>query len=202
MHNFLKVFLESVKLSEKNLSVFLKKKQDEKFFQKFMELFRKLEINIPFSEALEQMPIYAKFMKDIISKKRTTDTDPVILTETCSAILQGLKIPMKKKDRGAVTIPCTIGDRSFKKALIDLGASVSLMPLSIYKKLELGEVQDTRMTLQFADHSMKRPYGIATDVLVKIDECIFYVCREFRETESPQEHNAFRKENSLGRQRL
>ncbi|KAI5428384.1 hypothetical protein KIW84_033392 [Lathyrus oleraceus] len=121
------------------------------------------------------MPIYAKFMKDIISKKRSIDSEPVMLTETCSAILQGLKIPMKKKDRGAVTIPCTIGDRSFKKALIDLGASVSLMPLSIYKKLELGEVQDTRMTLQFADHSMKRPYGIAADVLVKIDKFVFPV---------------------------
>ena len=152
-----------------------KKDLHEFFFEKFLELFKKLEINIPFAEALEQMPIYAKFMKDIISKKRSIDSEPVMLTETCSAILQGLKIPMKKKDRGAVTIPCTIGDRSFKKALIDLGASVSLMPLSIYKKLELGEVQDTRMTLQFADHSMKRPYGIATDVLVKIDKFVFPV---------------------------
>ncbi|XP_058724820.1 uncharacterized protein LOC131596234 [Vicia villosa] len=81
------------------------------------------------------MPTYAKFMKDIIAKKRTIADHPIILTETCSAILQGLKIPVKKKDRGAVTIPCTIGDRSFKRALIDLGASISLMPLSIYKKL-------------------------------------------------------------------
>ena len=152
-----------------------KKKQDEKFFQKFMELFKKLEINIPFSEALEQMPIYAKFMKDIISKKRTTDTDPVILTETCSAILQGMKIPVKKPDRGSVTIPCTIGDRSFKRALIDLGASVSLMPLSIYRKLGIGNVQDTRMTLQFADHSVKRPFGVVEDVLVKVDKFVFPV---------------------------
>ncbi|XP_050897108.1 uncharacterized protein LOC127103917 [Lathyrus oleraceus] len=90
-----------------------KKNQHEKNFEKFLEMFKKLEINIPFSEALEQMPIYAKFMKDIISKKRSTDTEPIILTETCSA------------------------------ALIDLGASVSLMPLSIYKKLAIGSVQDT-----------------------------------------------------------
>ncbi|XP_050917630.1 uncharacterized protein LOC127132709 [Lathyrus oleraceus] len=152
-----------------------KKKQDEKIFQKFMELFKKLEINIPFSEALEQMPIYAKFMKDIISKKRTTDTDPVILTETCSAILQGMKIPVKKPDRGSVTIPCTIGDMSFKRALIDLGASVSLMPLSIYRKLGIGNVQDTRMTLQFADHSVKRPFGVVEDVLVKVDKFVFPV---------------------------
>ncbi|XP_058784530.1 uncharacterized protein LOC131659340 [Vicia villosa] len=130
---------------------------------------------MPFSEALEQMPIYAKFMKDIISKKRTTDTDSVILTETCSAILQGMKIPVKKPDRGSVTILCTIGDRSFKRALIDLGASVSLMPLSIYRKLGIEGVQDTRMTLQFADHSVKKPFGIVEDVLVKVDKFVFPV---------------------------
>ncbi|XP_058725585.1 uncharacterized protein LOC131596866 [Vicia villosa] len=152
-----------------------KKGQHEKNFEKFLEMFKKLELNIPFLEALEQMSTYAKFMKDIISKKRTIDHDPIILTETCSAILQGMKIPVKKKDRGFVTIPCTIGDRSFKKALIDLGASVSLMPLSIYKRLGIGKVQDTRMTLQFADHSVKRPYGIVEDVLVKIDKFVFPV---------------------------
>ncbi|XP_050887142.1 uncharacterized protein LOC127092332 [Lathyrus oleraceus] len=84
-----------------------------------------------------------------------------------------MKIPVKKKDRGSVTIPCTIGDRKFKKALIDVGASVSLMPLSIYKKLGIGSVQDTQMTLQFADRSVRQPYGIVEDVLVKIDK--FYV---------------------------
>ncbi|XP_058752769.1 uncharacterized protein LOC131625948 [Vicia villosa] len=114
-----------------------KKGQHEKNFQKFLEMFKKLELNIPF--------------------------------------LEGMKILVKKKDRGSVTIPCTIGDRSFKKALIDLGASVSLMPLSIYKRLGIGKVQDTRMTLQFADHSVKRPYGIVEDVLVKIDKFVFPV---------------------------
>ncbi|XP_050919417.1 uncharacterized protein LOC127136955 [Lathyrus oleraceus] len=152
-----------------------KKGQHEKNFEKFLEMFKKLELNIPFLETLEQMPTYAKFMKDIISKKRTVETNPIILTETCSAILQGMKVPVKKKDRGSVTIPCTIGDRSFKKALIDLGASVSLMPLSIYKRLGIGKVQDTRMTLQFADHYVKRLYGIVEDVLVKIDKFVFPV---------------------------
>ncbi|XP_050895658.1 uncharacterized protein LOC127102321 [Lathyrus oleraceus] len=152
-----------------------KKGQHEKNFEKFLELFKKLEINIPLLEALEQMPTYAKFMKDIISKRRTIDTNPIILTETCSAILQGMKIPIKKKDRGAITISCTIGDRSFNKALINLGASVSLMSLSIYKKLGIGVVQDTRMTLKLADHSVKKPYGTVEDVLVKIDKFVFPV---------------------------
>ncbi|XP_050909635.1 uncharacterized protein LOC127123460 [Lathyrus oleraceus] len=124
-----------------------KKEQHEKNFEEFLEMFKKLEINIPFLEALEKMPSYAKFMKDIISKRRSTDSDSIVLTETCSSILQGMKIPVKKKDRSSVTIPCTTGDRSFKKALIDLGASVSLILLSIYKRLGIDKVQDTRMTL-------------------------------------------------------
>ncbi|XP_050889475.1 uncharacterized protein LOC127094725 [Lathyrus oleraceus] len=120
-----------------------KKDQHEKIFERFLEMFKKLEINIPFYEALEQIPIHAKFMKDIISKKHSTDIDPIILTETCSVILQGMKIPVKNKDRGLVTIPCTIG---------------------------IDTVQDTRMTLQFADRSVRRPYGIVEDILVKIDK--------------------------------
>ncbi|KAI5419560.1 hypothetical protein KIW84_043648 [Lathyrus oleraceus] len=152
-----------------------KKNQHEKNFEKFLEMFKKLEINILFSEALEQMPIYVKFMKDIVSKKRSTDTKPIILTETCSTILQGMKIPVKKKDRGSITISCTIGDRKFKKTLIDLGVSVSLMPLSIYKILGIGYVQDTQMNLQFADHSVRRPHGIMEDVLVEIDKFVFPV---------------------------
>ncbi|XP_050889648.1 uncharacterized protein LOC127094935 [Lathyrus oleraceus] len=85
-----------------------KKGQHEKNFEKFLEMFKKLEPNIPFLEALEQMPTYAKFMKDIISKKRTIETNPIILTETCNSILQGMKVPVKKKDRGSLTIPCAI----------------------------------------------------------------------------------------------
>ncbi|XP_050889225.1 uncharacterized protein LOC127094431 [Lathyrus oleraceus] len=122
-----------------------KKCQHGKNFEKLLEMFKKLKINVPFSEALEKMLIYAKFMKEIISKKHSTNVDPIILTDTCSAILKGMKIPVKKKDRGSVTITCTIDDRKFKKALIDLGASVSLMLLSIYKTLGLGTVQDTRI---------------------------------------------------------
>ncbi|XP_050877007.1 uncharacterized protein LOC127080748 [Lathyrus oleraceus] len=128
-----------------------------------------------FLEALEQMSIYVKFMKDIIYKKCTIDIEPILLTETCSVILNGLKIPMKKKDKGSVTIPCTIGDRKFKKALIDFGASVSLIALSIYRKLGIGTVHDTRMTLQFVDHLVKRSYGVVEDVLVKIDKLVLPV---------------------------
>ncbi|XP_050916360.1 uncharacterized protein LOC127131482 [Lathyrus oleraceus] len=140
-----------------------KKEKHEKNFEKFWEMFKKLEINIPFLEALEQMPSYAKFMKDIISKKRSTDTDPIVLTETCSAILQGMKIPVKKKDRGSVTIPCTIGDISFKKALIDLGAKIPedeeipliLGRLFLQTGRRLIDIEEGTMTLKVYDEELK-----------------------------------------------
>ncbi|XP_050895825.1 uncharacterized protein LOC127102501 [Lathyrus oleraceus] len=110
-----------------------------------------------------------------VNEKEKVPKPVIKLPYPPSAILQGMKIPVKKKDMGSVNIPCTIGDRKFKKALIDLAASVSLIPLSIYKKLGICTVQDTRMTLQFANRSVRRPYGIVEDVLVKIDKFIFLV---------------------------
>ena len=78
-----------------------------------------------------------KFMKDILSrKKKLSDYETVALTEECSAILQN-KLPPKLKDPGSFTIPCTIGEQFRGKALCDLGASINLMPLSVFKKLGL-----------------------------------------------------------------
>ena len=97
-----------------------------------MEVFKKLKINIPFAEALEQMPSYVKFMKDILSRKRRlSDFETVNLTEECSAILQR-KLPHKLKDPGNSTILCKIGTSIFERALCYLGASINLMPLSIF----------------------------------------------------------------------
>ena len=87
----------------------LKKKNQDKQFSKFIEIFKKLHINIPFADALQQMPSYAKFLKEILSNKRKLeDEETVMLTEECSAILQK-KLPPKLKDPGSFTIPCVIG---------------------------------------------------------------------------------------------
>ena len=151
----------------------LKKNKLDKQFTKFMDVFKKLHINIPFADALEQMPSYVKFMKDILSqKRRLADFKTVNLTEECSAILQR-KLPQKLKDPGSFTIPCTIGNAIFERALCDLGASINLMPLSIFKRLGLGEARPTTVTLQLADRSLKHPRGIIEDVLVKVDKFIF-----------------------------
>ena len=151
----------------------LKKHKLDKQFTKFMEVFKKLHINIPFVDALEQMPSYVKFMKDIISQnRRLADFETVNLTEECSAILQR-KLPQKLKDPGIFTIPCTIGNAIFERALCDLGASINLMPLSIFKHLGLGEARPTTVTLQLADRSLKHPRGVIEYVLMKVAKFIF-----------------------------
>ena len=137
----------------------LKKGKLDKKFTKFLEVFKKPHINIPFADALEQMPSYVKFMKEILSKKRRLpDFETVNLTEVCSAILQR-KLPQKLKDPASFTIPCIIGNSIFEKALCDLGESINLMPLSIFRQLGLGEARPTIVTLQLADRSLKHLRG-------------------------------------------
>ena len=70
------------------------------------------------------------------------------------------KLPQKQKDTGSFTIPCNIGSLRETTALCDLGASINLMPLSIYRKLDIGEVQPTTITLQLTDRSLAYPRGI------------------------------------------
>ena len=111
---------------------FQKHMMDDKF-SKFLEMFKKLHINIPFVEASEKIHDYIKFMKEGMSKKkRLEEFETVNLTEEFSAILQR-NLPHKLKDPGSFTIPCTINNYSFDKALCDLGASIKLMPLSVFK---------------------------------------------------------------------
>ena len=151
----------------------LKMNKLDKQFTKFMEVFKKFHINIPFADALEQMPSYVKFMKDILSqKRRLSDFETVNLIEECSAILQR-KLPQKLKDPCSFTIPCTIWNAIFERDLCDLGASINVTSLSIFRSLGLGEARPTTITLQLADRSLKHPRGVIEDVLVKVDKFIF-----------------------------
>ncbi|PHT34449.1 hypothetical protein CQW23_26249 [Capsicum baccatum] len=150
----------------------LKKVADDTKFSKFMNMLKQLTINVPLVEALEQMPGYTKFMKDLLTKKRAASYDLEDNVHQCNAIATR-SLVQKKADPGAFTIPCTIGSLDFAKALCDLGASINLMPLSIYRKLGLGDPTPTNMRLVMADRSIKRPVGILNDVLVKVSSFIF-----------------------------
>ena len=102
-------------------------KIDEQFFR-FVNMFKKLEVNIPFAEALAQMPNYAKFMKDIINKKRKLeDCGTVNLSANYSVVIQR-RMPQTMQDPGSFTIPCAIRNHEFGKALCDSGASINLIP--------------------------------------------------------------------------
>ena len=109
----------------------LQKARREEQFSKFLEIFKKIEINIPFVEAINQMPNYAKFLKEKLSKKKKIAKEGIVnLTATCSVVIQR-SLPTKMKGPSNFTIPCSIGKYEFKKALCDSGDSINLMPLSI-----------------------------------------------------------------------
>ncbi|KAD3069042.1 hypothetical protein E3N88_36922 [Mikania micrantha] len=147
----------------------------EKEYGKFLELFRQLKVNLPFSDVLQHMPKYAKFLKDLLMKKKNwEEISAVTLSERCFAG-SPKELPQKMSDPGSFTIPCDLGGSSVSYALADLGASINLMPYSIFAKLNLGEPVPTRMTTQLADRSVKYPRGIVQNVLVKIDRFLFPV---------------------------
>ena len=107
----------------------LQKARLEKQFSRFLDMFKKIEINIPFLEALTQMPLYARFMKEILSRKRNIAEEGIVsLIATCSAVIQN-SIPEKMQDPGSFTIPCVIGHADVGKALCDSRTNINLMPL-------------------------------------------------------------------------
>ncbi|KAJ9556024.1 hypothetical protein OSB04_010638 [Centaurea solstitialis] len=151
----------------------LRNQREEAQFKQFLDVFKQLHINIPLLEAIERMPNYTKFLKDILNKKkRLTEYETVALTEGCSALLTK-KIPPKMKDPRSFTIPCSIGGKTIRRALCDLGAGINLMPLSVFTTLGIGEARPTTISIQLADKSIVWPKGKIEDVLVQVDKYIF-----------------------------
>ena len=144
----------------------------ENQFVKFLNIFKKLHINIPFMDALENMPSYVKFIKKILANKKFGEYETVLLTEECNVILQK-KLPPKIQDPGSFYKPFSIGNSLSGKAVFDLGASFNLMPLSMFKRLNLGEAKPTTIVLQMAYRSYKHPRGVYENVLVKVDKFLF-----------------------------
>ncbi|GAV90869.1 hypothetical protein CFOL_v3_34271 [Cephalotus follicularis] len=142
-----------------------------------MELFKQVQINLPLLDAIRQVPAYAKFLKDLCTTKRKLKTyipKTVHLIEQVSAVLSN-KLPPKLKDPGAPLISCKIGNLQIERALLDLGASVNILPSSVYDHFGSGELKPAEVTLQLADRSLKILKGFIEDVLVKVDELYFPV---------------------------
>ncbi|GJY17939.1 DNA-directed DNA polymerase [Tanacetum coccineum] len=145
----------------------LRKEKEEAQQKKFLENLKQLHINFPFIEALAQVPKYAKFLKGLLTNKaRLKEACTITMNERCSAVLLN-KLPSKEKDLGSFTIPCDIVQLHIDNALADLGASISLMPYTMYQKLGLGEPKATRMSLKLADRPFLATARDMIDVLNK-----------------------------------
>ena len=138
-----------------------------------LEILRQVKVNIPLLDIIKQVPAYAKFLKDLFTIKKGLGIEKkAFLTEQVSAIIQS-KTSVKYKDPGSPTISVNIGGTCIDKALVDLGASVNLLPYSVYKQLGLGELKPTNITLSLADRSLK--IVLVEDVLVKVDKFYYPV---------------------------
>ncbi|GKC96144.1 reverse transcriptase domain-containing protein, partial [Tanacetum coccineum] len=131
--------------------------------EKIFQIFQDLRFDISFADALLLMPRFAPMIKSLLmNKEKLLELAKIPLNENCSAMLLK-KLPEKLGDPGKFLIPCNFPGMDVCHALADLGASINLMPLSIWKKLSLPELTPTRMTLELADRSITYPKGLAED---------------------------------------
>nr|GEX73517.1 reverse transcriptase domain-containing protein [Tanacetum cinerariifolium] len=135
-------------------------------------MFKQLYLNITLAEALVLMPKYQKMLKALLSnKEKFQELANIPLNENCSAVILK-KLPEKLRDPREFLIPCGFSELKCK-ALVDLGASINLMPLSVWKKLGLPDLIPTRMTLELANRTICTPDGIARDVFVPVGKFTF-----------------------------
>nr|GEZ35311.1 reverse transcriptase domain-containing protein [Tanacetum cinerariifolium] len=142
--------------------------KDTNQMEQFFQIFQDLHFDISFTDALLLMPKFTSTIKSLLADKhKLFELAKIPLNENCSAML--LKKLLKKLgDLGKFLIPCDFPGMDVCHALADLGASINLMPLSIWKNLSLPKLTPTRMTLELADRSITRPKGVAEDVFVKV----------------------------------
>nr|GEV08266.1 reverse transcriptase domain-containing protein [Tanacetum cinerariifolium] len=141
--------------------------------EKFFQIFQDLHFDISFANALLLMPKFASTIKSLLANKDTLfELAKIPLNENCSVLLLK-KLPEKLGDPGKFLIPCDFPRMDVCHAMANLGASINLMPLSIYKKLSLPELKPTRMTLKLVDGSITRPKGVAEDVFIKVGKFHF-----------------------------
>ncbi|GJT28833.1 DNA-directed DNA polymerase [Tanacetum coccineum] len=131
-------------------------------------------LSIPFPRRLKKEKEDAHQKALPTNKARLEEACTITMNERCSAVLLN-KFPSKEKDPGSFTISCDIGQLHIDNALADLGANISLMPYTMYKKLALGESKLTRMSLELADRSIQYPRGIVENVLIKVDKFILHI---------------------------
>ena len=161
------------------------KSKEEEHYNKFCDWMKPLFLQIPLTDAIK-LPPYSKYMKDIVTNKRKIPNEE-ISTMLANYSFNG-KVPKKLGDPGIPTIPCSIKNNYVKTALCDLGAGVSVMPFSLYKRLYLDKLIPTDISLQMADKSTAIPVGICEDVPVQVtNNCL--ILTDFVVLEMPEDDN-------------
>nr|GEX75084.1 reverse transcriptase domain-containing protein [Tanacetum cinerariifolium] len=141
--------------------------------EKFFQIFQDLNFNISFADALILMPKFASIIKSLLTnKEKLFELARTLLNGHCSAVLLK-KLPEKLGDPNKFLIPCDFPEMDECLALVDLGGSINLMSLSVWKMLSLPELSPTRMTLKLADRSISHPVGVTEDVFVKVGKFHF-----------------------------
>ncbi|GJY80586.1 reverse transcriptase domain-containing protein [Tanacetum coccineum] len=149
------------------------REKDDLLASKFMEIFRNLHFELSFADALLHMPKFAPMFRKLLNDKdKMIELTKTPVNENCSAVILK-KFPEKLGDPGRFLIPCDFPEMNECLALADLGASINLMPLSIWKELSLPTLTKTRMILELADRTISTPTGIAEDVFVKVGTFFF-----------------------------
>ncbi|XP_042065445.1 uncharacterized protein LOC121808955 [Salvia splendens] len=150
----------------------------------FMEIFGKLEINLPFLQALK-LPPFSRFIKDFIAEKAKAD-GKIVIGENISAVIQKKRIPSKRTDPGMFTLPIIIGDVNIEHAMCDLGASINMLPFSIYKKLTGRDFHVIRMNEAETGESsgvlLGRPFLKTAKTIIDVSEgtiCLDYHGEKF-----------------------
>ncbi|GJS54143.1 reverse transcriptase domain-containing protein [Tanacetum coccineum] len=142
-------------------------------YSRFLKMFKQLRLEIGLKDALVEMPKFNKWLSSLLrNKEKLEEIAITTVNAECSAIIMN-KVPEKLEDPGKFLIPCALQELKRTSALADSGASINLLPYSIYKKLELEALTPTRMTLELANRSISHPMGIAEDVVVRVDGFTF-----------------------------
>src|SRR5262249_26363031 len=151
------------------------KSQERGDIEQLIYKLKQIKVNVPLLDALLCMPDHIKNLEDIFQNKRKIDeVEIVTLSAESFAILQN-QLPPKLDDPGNFTIPCTIGNLTVDDALADLGASINVMPFKKFKKLGIGELRPTEITIHLADRTIRSPRGIVENILVRVDKFLFLV---------------------------
>ncbi|RYR25819.1 hypothetical protein Ahy_B02g059822 [Arachis hypogaea] len=123
----------------------------KRIYSRFLDLFASLHVNIPFIKAIQQMPAFIKYMKELLPRKSSLKGgQTIVMNKECSALIQP-ELPTKRRDPGSFHIPCAIGETMFDRALCDLGASINLLPLSLVKRLQINEIMPTDVIIRLTD---------------------------------------------------